>query len=136
MLACDSNNRKGTETVAIYCPQSFARLTQSRTHYNRTAIPHQRWQEQFTLQNTKKVDLVSKKNTCRQGVIIFIWRQVAPVMMIGEVNYPLENILQQKGKSNIYENYKVLLNVETAACFSVATNKVFGFVKKSNQLRF
>lgn len=57
-------------------------------------------------------------------------------MMIGEVNYPLENILQQKGKSDIYENYKVLLNVKTAAFFSVATNKVFGFVKKSNQLRF
>ncbi len=29
-------------------------------------------------------------------------RQVPPVMVIGEVNYPLENILQQKEK--IYSN--------------------------------
>ncbi len=49
---------------------------------------------------------------------MFIWRQVVPVMMKGEVNYPLENILQQKRKSNIYNTFKFLLNVKTAAFFS------------------
>ena len=36
------------------------------------------------------------KNTHRQEVTMSSRRQVPPVMMVGEVNYPLENILQQK----------------------------------------
>lgn len=47
------------------------------------------------------------KSTRRQERTMSSRRQVPPVMMVGEVNYQLENILQQKEKIFQHNSYNI-----------------------------
>ena len=110
MLACNSDNSKRIKALPIDRQESFKRFTKSRTAWNRAAIPRERWQKQFALQNTEKINTAKRKSTRRQERIMPSRRQVPPIMMEGESELPTWKYITAEKKIYNYLYFHLLFN--------------------------